>query len=149
VSIHRCAKRSRPAVVLLAMICLATDVCAAPSAADALTSPQTASSYVSPPCIREIRYRDAEAHLRAAREKIAEGRLADASQLLLEGIRILGLHYLGDFRKSGPVLDDTGQALQVAQMLEMQGHKNDAVRAREAVLKDRLELAAKYALCGR
>jgi len=111
--------------------------------------PLPTGNYMPPPCIPQIRYQKAEADLRAADSALAQGRLADASRQALEGIEVLGPDYLGDGRQKNLPFDDTGQGLQVTYILEAQGFRKKAVNSRASLLKDRLDMAKEFALCGR
>ena len=98
-----------------------------------------------PPCPRPDYYLRATELSKQASVEIKAARLEVANRLLLQAITILGSHYDPYVR----VLDDTGQHLSLALVLERDGQLAEAVRERQSMLKDRLAMQIDPMLCNK
>lgn len=107
------------------------------------------AAHAATPCVSRVRYLQAKADLQKAEAEIIRKHLAQASKLLLEGVRLLGNDYFPeDVTRRVPMFDDTGQSLHLAEMLEYNGKMKAAVDERRGSLSSRLGLTKDFGLCG-
>ena len=98
-----------------------------------------------PPCPRPSYYLRAVQFSGQAAAEIKAAHLQNANRLLDQGLAVLGTHYDPYVR----TLDDTGQHLSWAHVLERNGDLADAVREKQSMLKDRLHAQVDPELCNK
>ena len=107
------------------------------------------AAHAASPCVSRVRYLQAKADLQEAEVEIRRNHLAQASKLLLEGVRLLGNDYFPEeVSHRIPMFDDTGQSLHLAEMFEYHGKMKAAVDERRGSLSSRLGLTKDFGLCG-
>lgn len=97
------------------------------------------------PCPRPSYYLRSVEFGKQASAEIKAGRWQMANGLLDKALTVLGRHYDPYVR----VLDDTGQHLSLALVLEREGKLAEAVREKQSTLKDRLDMQIDPMLCNK
>ena len=98
-----------------------------------------------PPCPRPGYYLRAVEFSRRAAAEIKVAHLQSANRLLDQGLAVLGTHYDPYVR----LLDDTGQHLSLARMLEANGKLAEAVQEKRSMLESRLHNQVDPGLCNK